>query len=1132
MHKICYYFIMNEKNNKNCLQKTSKILFTILFISIILSSYIYSSDVITSLDFRITPTAQTAKIGDTILFNMCVIDASSTYSNVSQIVSVTNTSITIACANFPATDPNPVAPLWIYNGTNTWRVVTPYINSTLKSVELNNSNLYAGRPISNYTSIQYSTFYGASGNQSVGGIVKVDIGSTIVGLITLYDDGNVGGDHNDDSANNGVYNNKFVLSEAYKINIVNGSIVGHFEKSGIKATNDPFIAPNTINIDGIRPKIELVNVNPNPLNSYKNFGQFFYYLSENSDVTLNIFYGNTTITTLNATGYFGYNNPILWDGRSNTGSIQTDGNYTYRFDYADKAGNTGTPFTGDLKITTVDLTTSLYSIDTQYTHTNESEIVVRVQMSVELRNATRTNLQNLGFDYPESFGSHDYRNYPYAYLDLRIYTSSGSLFHTMPRDMSGADTDSFFMDISIPTFIDGWPMTGFTFNPLPTNPCSVTNTTIYTLPDGDDTNDWDNVFVYPLVDNGSGYFSANPTYTLYQKNVSPGTYIVSFKAKLVGKSIFNVSDEVEKGTVTCGEQTIEYLYYRYHAQPSYFFDDSTGYYGGIRGYGLTSEEKTASYMVEPQPTVPVPDNSPPVIVSYSNYPSSGETIAPGVIGPNNYIRVTVADDGVGAGPINLSSFVLKDPYGNAVPGRVAWNAGNPGTKTWELYYIPDNSLTLGGSYTYTVTPVDAAYNIGQTVSYSFIIADTSIPIVTNVNVQSSTGNSEQLSSSSSRQITFVVSKIQATIIPGGTNSQVDWNNSNISVRNSSGNYVSGTVSHQANTNILEFLPSNEIVDGSYTVIVTAVSTSGYQGAYSYGFYVTTANVTYINLSGTGENDTTVMRISQFSAGSTGITSGGVDVDPADFYAVSLNAASLPTLPASYNLLGTSIRFGVTGHSFPVYFNKNFCSAIIRIHYNDSDVATLNALGLTESNLTVWYYNGTNWQQITNFGGPVDNPMSTDRYIFIDLTAQSSPVINTNSNIYALMYVPPTVPPVSYNFKNTKSFNPTKESAKILYTNDINSIGPLGGSGNVKVSIFSLTGTVVRTLEYQEPSENALFNNYETDPANPGVFYYYFTWDGKNDHGTFVKNGIYVIKIEITTTTGKKITKSRTIAVIK
>jgi hypothetical protein len=159
-------------------------------------------------------------------------------------------------------------------------------------------------------------------------------------------------------------------------------------------------------------------------------------------------------------------------------------------------------------------------------------------------------------------------------------------------------------------------------------------------------------------------------------------------------------------------------------------------------------------------------------------------------------------------------------------------------------------------------------------------------------------------------------------------------------------------------------------------------------------------------------------------------------------------------------------------------------------------------------------------------------MSTDRYIFIDLTAQSSPVINTNSNIYALMYVPPTVPPVSYNFKNTKSFNPTKESAKILYTNDINSIGPLGGSGNVKVNIFSLTGTVVRTLEYQEPSENALFNNYETDPANPGVFYYYFTWDGKNDHGTFVKNGIYVIKIEITTTTGKKITKSRTIAVIK
>lgn len=1121
---------MAIKENKKYFQKISKTIFVILFL--LLTSILYSADVITSLDFWISPTAQTAKINDTIFFNMCIIDASATYSNVSQIVSVTNTSIVIACANFPATDPNPAAPLWVYNGTNTWRIVIPYINSTQRSVELNNTNLYSGRSVSDYTTIQYSTFYGASGNPSVGGEAKIDIGSTIVGLITLYDDGNSGGDHNDINPNDGLYNNKFLLTEAYKINITNGSIVGHYTKSGLDATNDPFVAPNTINIDGIRPKMELVNVNPNPFNPNKNFAQFFYYLSENSDVTLKIFYGNITITTLDANGYFGYNNPILWDGRSNTGSIQTDGDYSYRFDYTDTAGNTGTPFIGILKITTVDLITSLYSIDTQYTGTEESEIVVRVEMGVELHNATTENLINLGFNYPESYGTHDFRNYPYVFLDLRIYNSSGDIFHTMPRDMSGYDTDEFYMIPSNPTFLDGWNMTGFSYNPLPTNPCSVTNTTVYTLPDGDTGNDWDNVFGTTLNDNGAGFFNANPSYILYQKNVSPGTYIVSFKAKLVGKNIYNVSSEIEKGSVTCGENTIEYYYYKYHVQPSFFFDDTTGYYGGVRGYGLTSEEKTASYMVEPQPTVPVPDNSPPVVVTYSNYPSNGETLAPGVIGPTNFLRVTIADDGVGAGPTNLSSFTLKDPYGNIVPGRVAWNAGNPGTKTWELYYIPDNSLTLGGSYTYSVTPVDAAYNIGQTMTYSFIIADTSIPIVTNVNVQSSTGNSEQLSSSSSRQITFIVSKIQATIIPGGTSSNVDWTNSNISVRNSSGVYVSGTVSHQPNTNILEFIPANEIVDGSYTVIVNAVSDTGYSGAYSYGFYVTTANVTYINLNGTGENDTTVMRISQFNAGTTGITSGGVDVDPADFSAVSLNASQLPSLPSSYNLLGAPIRFQLSGHSFPVYFNKNFCSAIIRIHYTDADVVTLNALGLNESNLTVWYYNGSNWQQITGFGGPVDNPYSNDKYLYIDITSLTSPVINTNSNVYAIMYVPPTIPPVTYNFRNTKSFNPAKENAKILYTTDFNSIGPLGGAGNVKVYIFSLTGSVIRTLEYQDASENILFNNYETDPANPGILYYYFTWDGRNDHGTIVKNGIYIIKIEIITTTGKKITKTRTIAVIK
>ena len=233
----------------------------------------------------------------------------------------------------------------------------------------------------------------------------------------------------------------------------------------------------------------------------------------------------------------------------------------------------------------------------------------------------------------------------------------------MPRDIADCDTDASYINPSFPTFLDGWTMTGFDnynnyYRPLPVTPCAVTNTAIYTLPDKDKNNDWDNVFGTVLHDNGGGFYNAHPEYTLYQKNVSPGTYIVSFKAKLVGKNIFNVSSDVEKDSVTCGETTIEYSFYRYHAQPSFFFDETTGYFGGSRGYGLTSEEKTASYMVEPQPTVPVPDNSPPVVVVYSNYPSNGETLAPGVIGTTNYLRITVADDGVGAGPINLSTFIL------------------------------------------------------------------------------------------------------------------------------------------------------------------------------------------------------------------------------------------------------------------------------------------------------------------------------------------------------------------------------------------------------------------------------------------------------------------------------------------
>jgi flagellar hook assembly protein FlgD len=137
-----------------------------------------------------------------------------------------------------------------------------------------------------------------------------------------------------------------------------------------------------------------------------------------------------------------------------------------------------------------------------------------------------------------------------------------------------------------------------------------------------------------------------------------------------------------------------------------------------------------------------------------------------------------------------------------------------------------------------------------------------------------------------------------------------------------------------------------------------------------------------------------------------------------------------------------------------------------------------------------------------------------------------------NNIYALLYliIPGGGGSVTYNFKNTKIFNPTSQTARIFYTQDYASLLPLGGSGNVKVAIFAINGSPVRTFDFQ--NKNALFNNGEPNFNNLSEVNYYFTWDGKNDKGKTVLNGIYIIKIEITTAAGVKSRLSRAIAVVK
>ena len=1085
-----------------------------------------AANLITSLDFQISSGAASAKIGDYLIFNMAVINSTNVYSNI-VFVTVTANSIEVSSPDFPASFPGNI---FVYDGVHTWLFDgtgygNNYANPLIKSVVLTNVNLKAGTPLVTYMTLQYANFNAAEGAFSPGGLATVDIGTAISG-IPLYDDGDIA-NHNDAVFGDGIYNGKFLVTEAYKFNIQNGSITGRIVNGGIQASNAPFTSPDKVQIDGVRPVLSLVNANPNPFNPNRELVQFYYYLSENSTVTLNITKGAVPVKTLQAAGNFGYNQPILWDGLSDSGVLQTDGDYTYTFNTVDSIGNTGVPFVGILKLTTVTLTTSLYSINTQYIHTSETEVEVSIQMHASLANATAINLSNLGFN---DGNIHNYHNYPWLYMDLRLYDSNGNLTTPTIRDYAtGVDTDPLYMNLANlvfnPPFADGIQLTGsVAYDPLPTDGCTVVAGHIYNDTDAITSNDWDNVFLNPFHDNGLGSFTVDPTFRYYSATMVPGTYIVAFKGVLVGKSIVQTNATLLSGSINCGVGAgavpVTYYYNTWHAMPSYFYDTTVGMLGDARGYGLASDDNTVSFIVAPNPVVTLPDTTPAYIINSSEIPSDGKIVQPGEISPVNYIQVEIRDDGVGAGPVNLSKLVLKDPAGNPIPGHVAWNGGVAGTKTWSVYYIPDAPITIGGIYTYTITPADGANNVGVATTFSFTVADTAIPVVQNVSIYSNSGDALQLSSTT-LQATFLVSRIDATINSGGT-SPVDWTTSSISVSG-----VAGVLSHASGTNILEFTPSAPMDEGNYTVSVTAISANGYMGISTYKFFITTASVTYVDITGSGNGSSTCLRIAPKNISSTtqsGVTDAGANnVLPADLVNISVSiVAAPPAAPSGYSFFGNTIAFNISGglpipYTMGLNFDPNLCASNLRMHFTDAFLATLSSLNMTTGDLSLWVYQSA-WSKVPTVATLVNN--GSDHYF--DLPILSIPA----GNRYALMYQPPVVPPAAYKFNNDKAFNPYKGPAKVYYASDISTIS------SMKVYIYNVSGTIVRTLDFNDSSEHALFASHDTDPANPLNVQYYISWDGKNDRGSLVRNGIYIFKYTITPASGPVISKSRMIAVVK
>ncbi|HDT15196.1 MAG TPA: hypothetical protein ENN55_03210 [Firmicutes bacterium] len=356
---------------------------------------------------------------------------------------------------------------------------------------------------------------------------------------------------------------------------------------------------------------------------------------------------------------------------------------------------------------------------------------------------------------------------------------------------------------------------------------------------------------------------------------------------------------------------------------------------------------------------------------------------------------------------------------------------------------------------------------------------------------------------------------------------MDFESSKIVVRDSEGNSLPGEQAHTSGSNILAFTISSALVDGSYSAEITAVSKAGYSGVYTYPFYIQTAGTTYIDSSGTVlvPGSTTYMVINLNDVNNSGISDNSGNTNLAASVINVSEIASPGNLPATYQVLGNVFRFSLSSpYTLPVTFGSAFSTVAIRLHYSSANLSTLIGMGLDPSDLSVWVYDGASWTRITSgTAGPFTG--SGSGYYF-----EYSPVSSLQpNNAYALMYQQPEGPTAAepvHIFKSTKAFNPASGDARIYYTEDIADVT------DVKAYIYSISGVLVRKDELANAAETHLFMNQDINPYDSSDIKYYYSWDGANDTGGILRNGVYIIRLEITKTDGSKENMTRMTALVK
>jgi len=657
--------------------------------------------------------------------------------------------------------------------------------------------------------------------------------------------------------------------------------------------------------------------------------------------------------------------------------------------------------------------------------------------------------------------------------------------------------------------------------------------------DGDKGNDWDDLRSFMVIkSNGTGkpvflseHFGVNISGST---PATPSTYQFQIYAYLTGMAVGMPNGKIFPPATNLVDPCNAAAAAWFRSLPIHFSpsikhetDDAL-----VQGDGIIGVEPDLAVLQFSQNSAPATDSTPPFLVSSS--PANASQVAPYNYGPlpNSPLQIILEDDESAIDPQSCKVTVTLVSNGKTatVPGSLGVSQGSSNASQRVLSFYPSNILILGGVYTVNYFASSLGGSISGSVSFQ--LRDTATPQVSSAWVVPSAGSAAvQIYQANVITVPNGCSQVWAMLsMPYTSSNTILWGSCSLHLIP----LVNGVAQAELPlTRISTGTPTDNILryqvispiytSGTYKLVVITYSQDILGNIYGpdnstspFQFNVQASN-NILNIFQIDPYNNADQNLAlQITLPVTVTASTGQITDPTQLVAgwpTSLVAAPTGFAYLTHNAntaYGLQFFQGTTALQSLQFVSLS--STVMNLWYYGTDMPS----GVSQTSLVVKGYHAGTWTDLGSWGSGSNTGNSGLNNLTYHLASN-----NVLADYLAIFY--PTVANTSSasTFKSTRSFNPTSGSS--LHNQALLFLGTKPVS-TVDIKVFSMAGVVVRKFS------KTVSTQVQLDMSGKSNWYY--TWDGRNNDGDVVNNGIYMAIAQVHFQDGTSNTLKNILAVIK